>query len=211
MLRRLGLRTRLVTRCRKTREPRQRKTLAVNNTQLESKFVSSVGVKESEAYRSAGGLHPWRRLRSTWWPSRCRDRDSQQMTRVWRKTEKLHWWMERGFFKLNTFICAFLFPAVIPDQLEVALGAGDVCGKLIRSAAATRPVALRPGTAGVVQLIDLQYLAEAETGKILWVLIEHQVRKIQKFDPKFCGLVWKNKEDFLFKCQFYPKTLHCLK
>lgn len=94
--------------------------------------------------------------------------------------------MERGFFKFNTFICAFLFPAVVPDQLEVALGAGDVCGKLIRSAAATRPVALRPGTAGVIQLIDLQYLAEAETGKLL---IEHQVRKIWKYDPKFCGLV----------------------
>lgn len=58
MLRRLGLRTRLVTRCRKTQEPRQMKTLAVNNRQLELKFVSSVGLKESEAYQSAGGLHP---------------------------------------------------------------------------------------------------------------------------------------------------------
>lgn len=42
-----------------------------------------------------------------------------------------------------------------PDQPEVSFGAGDVCGKLIRSAAATRPVALWPGTAGVIQLINL--------------------------------------------------------
>lgn len=43
----------------------------------------------------------------------------------------------------------------LPDQLEVSFGAGDVCGELIRSAAATRPVALGPRTAGVIQLIDL--------------------------------------------------------
>ncbi len=42
-------------------------------------------VKESETYRWAGELHPWRRLRSTWLPSKCRDQDSQQMTRVWEK------------------------------------------------------------------------------------------------------------------------------
>ena len=193
MLRRLGLRTRLVTRCRKTQEPRQMKTLAVNNRQLELKFVSSVGLKESEAYQSAGGLHPWRQLRSTWWPSRCRDRDSQQMTRVWRKKKSSTDEWKDSFLNLMHSSVLFLFPAVVPDQLEVALGAGDVCGKLIGSAAATRPVALRPGTAGVIQLIDLQYLVEAETGKLLWVLIEHQVRKIQKFDPKFCGLEWKNR------------------
>lgn len=44
---------------------------------------------------------------------------------------------------------------VLPDQLEVALGPGDVCGELVRSAATTGPVAFRPGTAGVLQLIHL--------------------------------------------------------
>lgn len=46
--------------------------------------------------------------------------------------------------------------SVLPDQFEVTLGARDVRRKLIRSAAATWPVALWPGTAGVIQLIDLQ-------------------------------------------------------
>lgn len=49
------------------------------------KFILLVAVKESQTHRSAGGLRPWRRLRSTWLPSKCRDRDSQQMTRVCKK------------------------------------------------------------------------------------------------------------------------------
>lgn len=51
-----------------------------------------------------------------------------------------------------------------PDQLEVSFGSWDVCGKLIRSAAAARPVALRSGTAGVVQLVDLQQAGEEGVG-----------------------------------------------
>lgn len=89
------------------------------------------------------------------------------MTRVWRKKKSSTDEWKDSFLNLMHSSVLFLFPAVVPDQLEVALGAGDVCGKLIGSAAATRPVALRPGTAGVIQLIDLQYLVEAETGKLL--------------------------------------------
>ena len=46
-------------------------------------------------------------------------------------------------------------PSVLPDKLEVSLGARDVCRELIGSAAATGSVAFRAGTAGVIQLVHL--------------------------------------------------------
>lgn len=69
--------------------------------------------------------------------------------------------MSEGFTEFNSWTPALLrqdcpLSPVLPDQFEVALGAGDVCGELIGSAAATRPVALWPGTAGVIQFIDLR-------------------------------------------------------
>lgn len=45
--------------------------------------------------------------------------------------------------------------AGLPDKFEVALGAWNVCGELIGGAAPTRAIALRPGTAEVVQLVYL--------------------------------------------------------
>lgn len=50
------------------------------------------------------------------------------------------------------------------DQFEVALGSRDVCRELIRSTGATRPVALWPGTAGVVQLIYLEQGGQVSRG-----------------------------------------------
>lgn len=65
---------------------------------------------------------------------------------------------------IKCFACSF---PVLPDQFEVALGASDVCGKLVWSAAATWPVALWPGTAGIIQLVDLRRVEEKQKRELL--------------------------------------------